>query len=198
MFTNPLGWFPNTLVSNLFALLVIGFFLLDVALQYRSARLRTGSARTQSDAGSFVVINGSLALSLLIIVGCRYLGLGIVTGWVQYLGIVGMALGFLLREWSVLTLGAFFSKVVEIEQGHQLITVGPYRWLRHPAYTGMLIFFTSTALGLGTWLGAVVAFALLLTALRYRISIEEPLMERSFGGAYKAYAQQTRRLFPGW
>lgn len=198
MFNDSLHWFPNALLSNVFAVLVIGLFLLDAALQHRGSRLRTGPARQQSDSGSLVVVNGSLVLSLLIAAGCRYLGLGVVTGWAQYVAIAGMALGFLLREWSVLTLGAFFSNVVEIEQGHQLITAGPYQWLRHPAYTGLLLFFPSAALALGTWIGAVIAGVLIFLALRYRIGIEERLLAQTFGDAYREYAQQTWRLFPGW
>jgi protein-S-isoprenylcysteine O-methyltransferase Ste14 len=178
--------------------LVLGLFLVDAALQRRGARQRTGPTREKSDAGSLVVVNGSLVLSLLLAAGCRYAGLGVVTGWVQYVGITVMALGFLLREWSVLTLGAFFSNVVEIEQGHQLVTTGPYRWLRHPAYTGLLVFFTAAALSLGTWIGAVVAFLVILVALRYRIGIEERLLAQTFGSTYEAYTQRTWRLFPGW
>ncbi len=191
MFNDPFQWFPNALISNVFAVLVLGLFLLDATLQYRGARQRTGPARQRSDAGSLLVVNGSAVLSLVIAGGCRYAGLGVVTGWVQYVGMVGMALAAVLREWSVLTLGAFFSNVVEIEQGHQLITTGPYRWLRHPAYTGLLVFFTAAALALGTWIGAVIAFVLILLALRYRIGIEERLLAETFGSAYQAYAGRT-------
>jgi protein-S-isoprenylcysteine O-methyltransferase Ste14 len=202
MFNDPLHWFPNALLSNLFALLVIGLFVVDFTLQVRGARRRTGPTQRRADAGSLAVVNGSLVLSLLIAAGCRALGLGVVTGSVQYVGIVGMLLGGLLggllREWSVLTLGAFFSSVVEIEQGHQLITTGPYQWLRHPAYTGLLLFNTAAALALGTWIGAVLAFVMVFLALRYRIRIEERLLEQTFGSAYHAYVQRTWRLFPGW
>jgi len=198
VFNDPLHWFPNALLGNVFALLVIGLFLVDFTLQVRGARRRTGPTQRRADAGSLAVVNGSLVLSLLIAAGCRALGLGVVTGWVQYIGIAGMVLGFLLREWSVLTLGAYFSSVVEIEQAHQLITTGPYQWLRHPAYTGLLIFNTAAALALGAWIGAVLAFGVVFLALRYRIAIEERLLEQTFGSAYRAYAQRTWRLFPGW
>jgi protein-S-isoprenylcysteine O-methyltransferase Ste14 len=198
VFNDPAQWFPNALVANLFGILVIGLFLLDAALQARGARQRSGPAQHRADRGSLVVVNGSLLLSLLIAAGCRYLGLGVVTGWVQYLGIAGMVLGGILREWSVLTLGVYFSKVVEIEQGHQLITTGPYQWLRHPAYTGLLLFCTAAGLALGTWIGALLAFIVVFLALRYRIGIEERLLEQTFGDAYHSYAQRTWRLFPGW
>lgn len=198
MFHDPVHWFPNDLVANLFGLLVIGLFLLDATLQARGARQQIGPAQHRADRGSLIVVNGVVALSLLIAAGCRYLGLGVVTGWVQYVGIAGMILAGVLREWSVLTLGAYFSKVVEIEQGHQLITTGPYQWLRHPAYTGLLLFCTAAALALGTWIGAVLAFVVVFVALRYRIGIEERLLEQTFGDAYHDYAQETWRLFPGW
>jgi protein-S-isoprenylcysteine O-methyltransferase Ste14 len=198
VFHDPSHWFPNALVANLFAVLLIGFLLLDTILQARGARQRSGPTQQRADQGSLVIVNGSLILAFLIAAGCRYLTLGVVPGWVQYVGIVGMVLGFVLREWSVLTLGAFFSKVVEIEQDHQLITTGPYQRLRHPAYTGLLLFFTATALALGTWIGAAHAFVVIFLALRYRIGVEERLLEETFGSTYHAYAQRTWRLFPGW
>lgn len=198
MFNDPLQWFPNTVASNVFAVLVLGLLLLDATLQRRGARQRKGPARQQSDAGSLWVVNGSLMLALLIAAGCRYVGLGVVTGWPQYVGIAGMALGAVLREWSLIVLGALFSNVVEIEQGHQLVTSGPYQWLRHPAYTGLLIFFSAAALALGSWIGAMFAFLLILLALRYRIGLEERLLVETFGSAYQEYARRTWRLLPGW
>lgn len=198
MFNDPLHWFPNAIVSNLFAVLVLGMLLFDAALQRSSARQRKGPARQRSDGGSLMAVNGSLALSLVIAAGCRYFGVGVLTGWPQYVGIAGMALGAVVREWSVWTLGAYFSNVVEIEQGHQLVTAGLYRWLRHPAYTGLLVFFSAAALALGSWIGALIALLLILLALRYRITIEERLLAETFGSAYHEYAQRTWRLFPGW
>ena len=109
-----------------------------------------------------------------------------------------MLAGLLLREWSILVLGAFFSPVVEIEAGHRLVTAGPYRWIRHPAYTGMILYFLGISLALATWVGALVVLAAMVAATLYRMRVEEDLLLAAFGAEYQAYMSRTWRLFPGW
>ena len=107
-------------------------------------------------------------------------------------------MGITFREWAVITLGRYFSRIVEIEPDHRLVTKGPYRWIRHPAYTGMILFDIGVALALGSWIGSFLAAALIGTATLYRISIEEWVLAESFGTEYEKYAHRTWRLFPGW
>jgi protein-S-isoprenylcysteine O-methyltransferase Ste14 len=111
---------------------------------------------------------------------------------------VFLVLGTVIREWSIVLLGRFFSRTVKIEQDHRLIVSGPFRWIRHPAYTGMLIMDTSIVLGLGTWAGALAMFIVVLLAALYRIRVEEKALLEAFGDQYRAYMQRTGRLLPLW
>jgi protein-S-isoprenylcysteine O-methyltransferase Ste14 len=122
----------------------------------------------------------------------------VVPPWIQVLAVPLLIFGTLIREWTVFLLGRFFSRSVKIEQGHRLIEVGPYRWIRHPAYTGMLIMDTAIVLGLGTWAGAVCMFVMVLSATLYRIRVEERALLETFGAEYQAYMKRTWRLLPGW
>jgi protein-S-isoprenylcysteine O-methyltransferase Ste14 len=114
--------------------------------------------------------------------------------------ILGVALalaGVGLRIWGVRTLGRFFQRQVVIEQGQQLVRDGPYRRLRHPAYTGNLLTVLGFGLAFGSWLGALVGLAIALAAHLARIRVEEHALERAFGASYAAYELETARLVPG-
>lgn len=84
-----------------------------------------------------------------------------------------------------------------IEQGQQLVRDGPYRRLRHPAYTGNLLTVLGFGLAFGSWLGALVGLAIALAAHLPRIRVEEHALERAFGASYAAYESETARLVPG-
>ncbi|MFB7629613.1 methyltransferase family protein [Streptomyces sp. NPDC056149] len=105
------------------------------------------------------------------------------------------ALGF--RLWAIVTLGRFFRGTVHIQQDHQVVTTGPYRWVRHPAYTGILIAGMDLALLTDNVASALVIAACCLLALGYRIRVEERMLLDALGEEYGAYAARTRRLVPG-
>ncbi len=111
----------------------------------------------------------------------------------------GVALGLAgvgLRLWSMRALAGAFSYDLKVIEGHELVRHGPDRWLRHPSYTGMLLW--SVALGL--WNPSLPGLALLvagtLPQLAYRIAVEEKLLAGHFGPAWEAHARATARLVP--
>lgn len=116
---------------------------------------------------------------------------------VRLAGLLLALLGIALRQWSVRTLDRHFTVQVQISHDHELITHGPYRHVRHPSYTGLLL----TALGLGLAIGDAAAIALLaivpFVALQPRLRVEEAVLADAFGDRWQAYAAGTRRLFPG-
>ena len=190
-----LAWFPNSGYANLFAVVVLCALLADEVIP----RLMGGKARPSEsglDRGSFLVIYVASTLGLAAGLYFRYYGIGVVPFWAQAFALFLVIIGAVLRGWAIVLLGRYFSRTVTIEEGHQLITSGPFRLIRHPAYTGMLIVDTAIILGLGTWVGAAVMFAVLLGAVLYRIQVEEKALLEKFGDQYRAYMQVTGRLFP--
>lgn len=115
--------------------------------------------------------------------------------WVG-LGAALTFLGLLFAVWARIYLGRNWSGVAAVKADHELITGGPYRWVRHPIYSGLALAFLGMALAGGEWRG-VLSIALALTAIVQRIIVEERFMRQQFGVAYDTYAQRVRALVPG-
>ncbi len=105
--------------------------------------------------------------------------------------VLGLAFSIAARVW----LGGNWSGTVTLKQGHELIRSGPYRWVRHPIYTGLLIAVLGSAVALGQWRG-LLALALIFVALVRKISIEERFLTQQFGAAYGRYQQEVPALIP--
>lgn len=114
---------------------------------------------------------------------------------VRYFGLGLFALGFMGMHWAEAVLDKQFSVQVTIQEGHQLVTAGPYRYLRHPRYLGIIIFTTGISLVYRSWLALILVAALTLVLL-WRIDDEEALMHQAFGTDWEAYAQRSWRLIP--
>jgi protein-S-isoprenylcysteine O-methyltransferase Ste14 len=115
---------------------------------------------------------------------------------VRYLGLALFALGGVLRIWPMFVLGERFSGLVAIQPGHALVTGGPYRYVRHPSYLGMMLGLAGWALLFRSAVG-LAAVALALVVLAARIEDEETLLASHFGDAYAEYRRRTWRLVPG-
>jgi protein-S-isoprenylcysteine O-methyltransferase Ste14 len=104
--------------------------------------------------------------------------------------------GAALAIWSRYLLGSNWSSVVELKAGHQLVETGPYRFIRHPIYTGLLLLFLGNALQVGDWRG-LLAVAIVLASFWRKLKLEEAWLGERFGATWQAYAQRTRALVPG-
>ena len=101
-----------------------------------------------------------------------------------------------LVHWVLRTLGRNVSETVLTKEGHELVTAGPYRWVRHPLYTTGLTLFVALGILMGNWLVLVAsALALLLLYLVVIPREERALLDR-FGDRYGAYMRETGRLAP--
>ena len=105
--------------------------------------------------------------------------------------------GFALRAWSVRTLGQFFRVEVTVEEGQRLVDTGPYAWVRHPSYTGLLVFYLGLGIALDSYASIAAAVLLPLAAVVNRIAHEERTLRRELGQSYELYSTRTSRLIPG-
>jgi protein-S-isoprenylcysteine O-methyltransferase Ste14 len=112
-------------------------------------------------------------------------------------GLVVMWAGLALRVWAVAVLGASFRTTVEVDAGQPVVDSGPYRWVRHPSYTGVVVMMAGLALIDGTWLALAILLVVPTAVLIRRILIEEAVMTEVLGRAYTDYAAGTKRLVPG-
>lgn len=161
---------------------------------------RSKSASAATDRNSlrvlWIVVLSSVVLSLLT---ARYLP-QFHFARTQALTILLVALfflGFVLRWYSIFVLGRFFTVDVTIDAEHSLVEKGPYRYVRHPSYTGSLLMLVGFGLSLLNWLALIVLWVPVGFAFAYRIHVEEDALARALGESYRGYMARTKRLLPG-
>ena len=112
-------------------------------------------------------------------------------------GAVCLAVGLWLFARSHADLGTNWSITLEVREGHQLVTQGVYRALRHPMYSALLLYSLGQALVVPNWV-AGPSYAVAMTLLiAFRLGPEEHMMLEEFGKDYEAYIGRTKRLVPG-
>ncbi|WP_141963964.1 methyltransferase family protein [Actinoallomurus bryophytorum] len=171
---------------------------LEVALALRD--LVRWRARHSSDRGTRGIVALSLGGSIFVGVMLRrwlpaldtpvraaFAGAGLVVFWA----------GLAVRAWAVVALGGSFRTFVQADVGQAVVTHGPYRWVRHPSYTGLLLIALGIGLGAGNWLSLLVCAAVPALGLLPRIAVEESELARVLGEEYRGYQRRTRRLVPG-
>jgi protein-S-isoprenylcysteine O-methyltransferase Ste14 len=174
------------------------FTILWVAAAFTSKR----TVRVQS-GGSRLLQAGLVLIGVTLIFN---LGNWLVSGWlaarvvpestpVVFGGAILTVAGMLFSVWARLTLGRNWSGTVTIKQDHELIQRGPYRIVRHPIYTGMLLAMLGTAFIFGT-ARCFVGVPIVGLAFWLKVQIEEQFMVQQFGAQYANYRQQVRALIP--
>lgn len=105
------------------------------------------------------------------------------------------ALGLAFTVWARRLLGGNWSSTVAVKEGHELVLAGPYRFVRHPIYSGLLVAFAGSAVARGDWRG-VLALLVAWLALWRKWRLEERFMRETFGSAYAEYAARTPAVIP--
>jgi protein-S-isoprenylcysteine O-methyltransferase Ste14 len=114
---------------------------------------------------------------------------------VRWVGLGTVFFGFALMNWAVITLKNQFSVDVTIQENHQLITTGPYSYIRHPRYLGLILFLSGTSLVFRSWMALIFAVASVLVLI-WRIRDEENLMRQEFTDTWEEYTKRSWRLIP--
>jgi len=115
--------------------------------------------------------------------------------WLVQLGAALTFLGIAFAIWARMWIAGNWSSDVTLKRDHELIVSGPYAFVRHPIYTGILLGLLGTALAVGEWRG-LLAVLLATAAFWRKLRIEEAVMRRQFGEAYARYAQRVPALIP--
>jgi protein-S-isoprenylcysteine O-methyltransferase Ste14 len=193
----------------LWAWVFLGLYLLGIAvnavLMMRYRGLETVAERGKAEGmKDWDKVVGGLWAVLYFIVILVVAGLDVRFGWTGSfslaLHIVGVAVfgaGFALFSWAMVS-NAYFSTVVRIqeERGHAVCTTGPYRFVRHPGYSGAILQSLAVPLILGSW-WALIAGVLAAMLMVVRTALEDRTLQEELEG-YQDFTQQTRhRLVPG-
>lgn len=113
----------------------------------------------------------------------------------EILGVVMTAAGIGFAIWARVYLGGNWSGAVTVKVGHQLVRTGPYRWVRHPIYTGLILALMGTALE-RRQLRGLIAVALVYVGFKMKSKIEERTMTETFGAEYTDYSRSTGAIVP--
>lgn len=98
---------------------------------------------------------------------------------------------------AVKTLGKEWSVTARLVEGHKLATSGPYAYVRHPIYTGMLGMLVATGLAISHWLALLVALVIFFVGTIIRVRSEEKLLREAFGQDFENYARRVPAIVPG-
>lgn len=163
--------------------------------------LRTKRTQERADFGSrllyglpvfaafFLLFNDNIHFGWL---GSRIIPRSI---WVEALAVLLTATGIAFAIWARFYIGENWSSAVSIKVGHQLIRTGPYSWVRHPIYSGLLLAMIGSALARREPRG-LIAFVLLWLGFWIKSRMEEGFMHKAFGSEYQEYSRSTGALIP--
>lgn len=195
-----LAWWQGWLQVGLYVAVVAAQALILIPTHPEVIAERSGY---QKGSKGWDVLIAGLAAALLPIVAWVVAGLDARRGWsvmapaLTLIGAAAWLLGYALLIWAMAS-NPFFSVTVRIqdERGHQVMSGGPYRLVRHPGYVGAILFQLVTPLLLGSW-WAMIPSALAALLYVVRTALEDRTLRAELPG-YEAYTQRTRyRLLPG-
>jgi protein-S-isoprenylcysteine O-methyltransferase len=193
--------FTSNYAAAGFAIVLVLFFVSE-GIGAMISRIRRGAARVQrSRSLKNVASNISVyfawmaALAFSAVFGKT--GIGFLPDWVYYVGIAVMLVGIAFRQWAIAVLGRYFSSVIGVQKEQKVVESGPYRLIRHPSYTGVLIFYAGMGLAAQSWAAILADITIFGIVYGYRMFLEEKVLIRELGNSYVEYMKRTKRLIPG-
>jgi len=166
---------------------------------YLALTRRSGTQAISHDRRSLLLLWAIIIVSLWLGVQMVWLFPNATVRYLHEFYLVGFLLflgGLILRWYSIGYLGRYFTVDVSISAEHKLIDSGPYRYIRHPTYTGALLAFLGLGFCFGNWLSILFMTVPIIAAFLWRIRIEERALTDALGKEYRAYTQRTKRLIP--
>ena len=169
------------------------YIVSEIMLTARTRREKTADRGTQRLVWILLAICFILAWVPVILDLGRLLLLG---HWLTLVGVAVMVCGIVFRQYSISVLGKYFTGQVQIQVGHELIRAGPYRYIRHPSYLGILVIALGLGIALSNWISILLCLVLPSIGIVRRIKVEEKEMEKHFGMQYRDYRRSTRAIIP--
>lgn len=165
----------------------------------QTARVSRKEASVQ-DRGSMGILIGLQWVGLALNFALAWLFPAAAIPWQRItlfmLGVILMLLGVALRWYAILILGRYFTRDVAVSVDQQVVQNGPYRFIRHPAYSGTFLTMLGVGLVVINWASLVVLLVLVLVGHLYRVRVEEKALIQSIGQPYVEYMHRTKRFIP--
>jgi protein-S-isoprenylcysteine O-methyltransferase len=159
--------------------------------------MRDPEARDPSEPVLTAALVGGIGLGVLFAATAESLALPGPRWGPAVVGFAVFAFGIGFRIWAVRTLGRFFRYTIVVDADHRVVEDGPYRLVRHPSYTGLLMAAFGTGIALGNWLSVAACLLPALIGFSIRLLHEERVLAAQLGEPYRSYMGRTKRLIPG-
>jgi protein-S-isoprenylcysteine O-methyltransferase Ste14 len=191
------SFFPTYNEAIIFQVVITFWLLSEIVGTAIIPRIRRGgSVIERKDRFSGLYIFATIFLALILSFYFAGAHIAMLPGWVFSLGIFLIILGIILRQLSMAILGRYFSGVVGVQKDQKVIEKGPYKYVRHPSYTGALMIFIGLGLALQSLAAVLTLIVLFIIAYGFRISVEEKALISELGEPYVDYKKRTKRLIP--
>ncbi len=188
-----------TFIQQLWLIVAGIWIVLEVVVVYKTRVSINDSAPQLKGYRSERLIWLVVVCSVIGAFGFKYLQLvqlPMAYGLRQIIALVFMLMGLAIRFYAIKSLGRFFSTTVVIQTEHLLVAHGLYQYIRHPAYTGLLLSFFATGIAMGDILALLMLVLPLGFFLKQRICVEEAILVSYFGKDYVDYSVRTKKLIP--
>jgi protein-S-isoprenylcysteine O-methyltransferase len=178
-------------------LILFGAWFLSSVVTLMKMRAMTGlAARDRGFVGRALLV---LFLTNFLAIACLkvFPRATFATELSSIVGLVLMGLGLVVRSWAIVHLGRFFTVNVAVAADQRIIETGPYRSIRHPSYTGLLLLAVGLGLCFGNFASLVVLVVPMIAMMLKRMRVEEEALAATLGSAFREYMGRTKRLIPG-
>jgi protein-S-isoprenylcysteine O-methyltransferase Ste14 len=184
-------------VTTLFGYVVLACFF------FTEGRIRSGQDAKSFKAGQFDqnttrFIGLAFSISILAMLASwllNFFQIGVLSGWIGWLGILLALFGVFIRWWANRALGAFYTRTLKVAENQTIIKNGPYRLIRHPGYLGSILMWSGVAAASTNWVVILIVLILMITAYYFRIENEEKMLLTT-QAEYSEYWSHTWRLIP--
>lgn len=191
-------YFQDFISKNVFQIVFMAVMITELAILIFTTwnNHKNLENKTMSDRGSMLFIMIGFWLAIFINPICVNVSTFMLPVYFFWIGIVLTILGIFTRIYSVWTLRKFFTLNVQVATEQNIVKTGPYKYIRHPAYTGSIITLLGISISFRSPLGIIATLMIIVVVYGYRIKVEENALETSFGSSYEDYERHTWRLFP--
>jgi protein-S-isoprenylcysteine O-methyltransferase Ste14 len=193
----PVPFVGNMRYDAIFIVSYAGWILFEMVT---GSSRKAKSAAKGKDRGSFFFLIAMIWLGISLDFLFCFRAQRAAIPWMRteifFAGIVLMWVGIAFRYYCMRVLGRYFTFDVAVHGGQTVVEAGPYRYVRHPSYTGAIVTFVGFGLALGNWAGLLALITCGAIGYAYRIRVEESALLAALGEPYREYMRRTRRLVP--
>jgi protein-S-isoprenylcysteine O-methyltransferase Ste14 len=162
-------------------------------------RNRPRNSQTQNRASGVVLITSIYAaifLGFYTSYAARQFAIPLDRTLLFGIGLFLILAGAAFRWYAIWVLGKFFTVTISIQPDHTVVEKGPYRYIRHPSYSGAILSFLGLGLALTNWLSLGLVISGTIIGYIYRVHVEEQVLVEGLGEPYRVYMRRTKRFIP--